>query len=352
MRELRIKDICDKGSSNLKQKDVENGKGKYPVYGASGISGYIDTYHQEKEYISIVKDGSGIGRVSFMPARTSVIGTLQYILPKEGYNIKYISYCLQSLNLSEYKQGAAIPHIYFRDYGEFVVKVEENIAEQERIVALLDDQFAKIDALKANAASQLQAAKDLFQSALKEYLTPKEGWEKKSITELCESISAGGDAPKDHMSEEMTEQYKYPIYSNGVESEGLYGYTDDYKIDKPAITIAARGTIGATFIRKIPFTPIVRLITLIPNDSINIAFLYYLIKSLNIGHTGSSIPQLTVPMVKELEFYIPYAFKEQRDIVVILDSLSDKVARLQENYNRTLTLCNDLKQSLLKSIFE
>jgi type I restriction enzyme S subunit len=352
MRELKIKDICDKGSSSLKQKDVENGKGKYPVYGASGISGYIDTYHQEKEYISIVKDGSGIGRVSFMPARTSVIGTLQYILPKEGYNIKYISYCLQSLNLSEYKQGAAIPHIYFRDYGEFVVKVEENIAEQERIVALLDDQFAKIDALKANAASQLQAAKDLFQSALKEYLTPKEGWEKKSITELCESISAGGDAPKDHMSEEMTEQYKYPIYSNGVESEGLYGYTDDYKIDKPAITIAARGTIGATFIRKIPFTPIVRLITLIPNDSINIAFLYYLIKSLNIGHTGSSIPQLTVPMVKELEFYIPYAFKEQRDIVVILDSLSDKVARLQENYNRTLTLCNDLKQSLLKSIFE
>ena len=53
MREVRIKDICDKGSSNLKQKDVENGNGKYPVYGASGISGYIDTYHQEKEYILV-----------------------------------------------------------------------------------------------------------------------------------------------------------------------------------------------------------------------------------------------------------------------------------------------------------
>lgn len=226
------------------------------------------------------------------------------------------------------------------------------LSEQERIVSYLDAEFAKIDALKANIEQQLQASKDFFQSALKEFLTPKDGWEKKSLTELCESISAGGDAPKDHMSEEMTEQYKYPIYSNGVENEGLYGYTDDYKIDKPAITIAARGTIGATFIRKIPFTPIVRLITLIPNDSINIAFLYYLIKSLNIGHTGSSIPQLTVPMVKELEFYIPYAFKEQREIVAILDSLSDKVKALQENYNKALVLCNDLKQSLLKSIFE
>ena len=352
MKEVRIKDICDKGSSSLKQKDVEGKDGKYPVYGASGIIGKLDTYHQNKDYIAIVKDGSGIGRVTFMPAYSSIIGTLQYILPKEGYNIKYISYCLRSLDLAKYKQGAAIPHIYFRDYGEYLVKVTEDLSEQERIVSYLDAEFAKIDALKANIEQQLQAAKDLFQSALKEFLTPKDGWEKKSLTELCESISAGGDAPKDHMSEEMTEQYKYPIYSNGVESEGLYGYTDDYKIDKPAITIAARGTIGATFIRKIPFTPIVRLITLIPNDSINIAFLYYLIKSLNIGHTGSSIPQLTVPMVKELEFYIPYAFKEQRDIVAILDTLSDKVARLQANYNQTLTLCNDLKQALLKSIFE
>ena len=64
MKELRIKDICDKGSSNLKQKDVEGKNGLYPVYGASGIISHIDTYHQEANYIAIVKDGSGIGRVT------------------------------------------------------------------------------------------------------------------------------------------------------------------------------------------------------------------------------------------------------------------------------------------------
>ena len=350
MRELRIKDICDKGSSNLKQKDVENGNGKYPVYGASGISGYIDTYHQEKEYISIVKDGSGIGRVSFMPARSSVIGTLQYILPKEGFNIKYISYCLQSLNLSEYKQGAAIPHIYFRDYGEFVVKVEEDISEQERIVALLDTQFAKIDQLKANADLQLRAAKDLFQSALKQLLTPQEGWEEISIVDACESIFAGGDAPKGRIKESIDGKFCYPIFSNGVEKEGLYGYTDDFRVNKPAITIAARGTIGAAFIRTTPFTPIVRLITLIPNNNTHISFLYYLIKSLNIGHTGSSIPQLTVPMIKEMTFSFP-PLPEQERIAARLDAISEKVKALQANYDQTITLCNDLKQSLLKSIF-
>ncbi len=173
MKTLRIKDICDKGSSNLKQKDVENQNGVYPVFGASGLIGKIDTYHQNKDYIAIVKDGSGIGRVTFMPAFSSVIGTLQYILPKEGFNIKYISYCLQSLDLAHYKQGAAIPHIYFRDYGEYEVNVEENPDDQQRIVTYLDAEFAKIEALKANAEKQLQAAKDLFQKELDQKLQNK-----------------------------------------------------------------------------------------------------------------------------------------------------------------------------------
>ena len=168
MKELRIKDICDKGSSNLKQKDVEGKNGQYPVYGASGIISHIDTYHQEENYIAIVKDGSGIGRVTFMPAKSSVIGTMQYILPKGGFNINYIGYCLQSLDLSKYKQGAAIPHIYFKDYGERIVKVTEDTKEQQSIVDYLDSAFAKIDAMKANAEKALNEAQALFQASLKE----------------------------------------------------------------------------------------------------------------------------------------------------------------------------------------
>ena len=190
MKELRIKDICDKGSSNLKQKDVEGKNGLYPVYGASGIISHIDTYHQDSSYIAIVKDGSGIGRVTFMPAKSSVIGTMQYILPKEGFNINYIGYCLQSLDLSKYKQGAAIPHIYFRDYGERIVKVTEDIKEQQSIVDYLDSAFAKIDAMKANAEKSLNEAKALFQASLKEMLEPKEGWEEKTLPEISENLDS------------------------------------------------------------------------------------------------------------------------------------------------------------------
>ena len=151
MKEVRLKDICIKGSSSLKQKDVQGKTGKYPVFGASGLIGYIDSYHQEKEYIGIVKDGSGIGRVMFLPPKSSVIGTLQYILPKPGYDINYIGYCLKSLDLASHKQGAAIPHIYFKDYGEKIVYVEESLDEQRKIVEKLNSLFEKIDSIRKNA---------------------------------------------------------------------------------------------------------------------------------------------------------------------------------------------------------
>lgn len=167
IKTLQIKEICSKGSSLLKQKDLMD-KGAYPVYGASGIAGYLNTYDQENDYIAIVKDGSGIGRVSFQKGRTSIIGTMQYILPKIGYNIRYIGYCLQSLDLASYKQGAAIPHIYFRDYGERKVNVTDDTQEQYRIVSHLDALSSQIHTLEENLRKTLAECDALKQAMLKE----------------------------------------------------------------------------------------------------------------------------------------------------------------------------------------
>lgn len=332
----------------VKSKDyLENGL--FPIVSQESdlISGYTSDenilYKHEKPVIIFGDHTKNIKYIDF----NFVVGAdgVHILSVKDDILPKFFYYELCSIKLRNLG--------YARHYK--LLKEKEigypDIAEQERIVALLDDQFAKIDALKANAASQLQAAKDLFQSALKEMLTPKEGWERIKLTKVCESITAGGDAPKGRVRDEKDENFCYPIYSNGVENEGLYGYTNDYKYNKPAITVAARGTIGAAFIRYVPFTPIVRLITLIPDsDKADIGFMYYIIKSLNIGHTGSSIPQLTVPMIKEMEFSFP-SLPEQERIAARLDAISEKVKALQANYDQTINLCNDLKQSLLKSIF-
>lgn len=94
-----------------------------------------------------------------------------------------------------------------------------------------------------------------------------QGWEWKSLGEICESIFAGGDKPKDY-TENKTIGNQIPIYANGVNNNGLIGYTNKAVITKSSLTISARGTIGFVCIRKEPYYPIVRLISAIPNEKI------------------------------------------------------------------------------------
>ena len=155
--------------------------------------------------------------------------------------------------------------------------------------------------------------------------------QKVNIMDVCSDIFAGGDAPKNRMSIEKTSEYTIPIYSNGEDKNGLYGYTDVARVNLPSITVSARGTIGYTAIRKEPFVPIVRLIAVTPiPELIDIDYLYYAIKNFNFSGSGTSIPQLTVPMIKQCNFPLP-PLDEQHKIAAVLDKVSDLIAkRLQQ----------------------
>ena len=56
---------------------------------------YVDFYQQENPYVAVVKDGAGVGRVMQLPAKSSVIGTMQYIIPNEGINVHYLAYAME-----------------------------------------------------------------------------------------------------------------------------------------------------------------------------------------------------------------------------------------------------------------
>lgn len=153
------------------------------------------------------------------------------------------------------------------------------------------------------------------------------GRKRVNIADVCSEIFAGGDAPKNKMSIIKTSEYTIPIYSNGEDREGLYGYTNYARVSSPSITISARGTIGYTSIRKEPFVPIVRLITITPiPELIDLNYLYYAVKNLSFAGSGTSIPQLTVPMVKKYSFPLP-PLDEQRKIAEVLDKVSDLIAK-------------------------
>ena len=124
------------------------------------------------------------------------------------------------------------------------------------------------------------------------------------IKDISSELFAGGDKPNDY-SETTSKEYIYPVYSNGEKKEGLLCFSKTFKVDKEALTISARGTIGFTVIRKACFTPVVRLITLIPNKNNNIIYLKYAIEELNLKKLGSGVAQLTIPVFSKYKLNLP-----------------------------------------------
>ena len=133
----KLSELCQGYSKNIAIKDLTNNNGVYPIYGAAGYIKNVDFYILDRDYIGIVKDGAGVGRVDKYPAYSSLLGTMQYIVPNVDIDINYLKYLLVSLHLENGVSGAAIPHIYFKNYKNSIVNVCDK-QEQIEIANYLD----------------------------------------------------------------------------------------------------------------------------------------------------------------------------------------------------------------------
>ena len=167
---------------------------------------------------------------------------------------------------------------------------------------------------------------------------------------ISKKIFAGGDKPE-NFSKMKTDKNIFPIFSNGIDKDGLYGYTDEAKVLEKALTISARGTIGFTKIRAANFTPIIRLIVIILKDRILYEFLDYYFKYNSLEGVGSSIPQLTVPIVNEKIIPLP-PLNEQKRIVEKLDFLFEKTKRAKEIIEEIKVDIENRKISILDRTFK
>ncbi|ECQ1259163.1 restriction endonuclease subunit S [Campylobacter jejuni] len=303
-------------------------------------------------------------------ALTRVIGScnqqINAIIPHKNIISEYIYYyCIsskfQSILFSKAPQ-TTLAIFNKTEFSKLEIIYPKDIKEQERIVGILDFAFSKIDENIKKAKENLANIDELMQSALQKAFNPlkdnakenyklPQSWEWKSLEEISENISAGGDKPK-NCTESKTAKNQIPVYANGVNNNGLVGYTDKATIIKPSLTISARGTIGFVCIRKEPYFPIVRLISLIPCE--NILCLHYLYFCLNFfiaKGEGSSIPQLTIPKFKSLQIPLP-PLKEQEQIAKHLDFIFEKTKALKELYTKELKDYEELKQSLLDKAFK
>ena len=150
-------------SSTLQESSVQEA-GDYPVYGATGVCGYTDTPEIDGDSILIIKDGASVGVTYYASGRYSAIGTLNRLVAKRGYSLRYLYYCLKVFNFAPYRTGLAIPHIYFRDYGKAKVWCP-SLDEQQRIADALSKVELKI-AIEKSLLEQLYSQKRFLLQAM------------------------------------------------------------------------------------------------------------------------------------------------------------------------------------------
>ena len=130
-----------------------------------------------------------------------------------------------------------------------------------------------------------------------------QGWGVSEIKDIA-VLNAGGDKPQ-LVSEKANKDCNIPIYSNGLDRKGLYGFTNELRIGVPSITITARGTIGDVQLRLSPYCPIVRLLSITPKEPTSLLFLYYTLKNKSINGVGTTQQQLTIPNFQKEKIILP-----------------------------------------------
>lgn len=160
--EQAIAEISIKKSSPIAANSIEENFGDYLIYGASGILKRINFYQEENDYISIVKDGAGVGRLFYCKGQSSVLGTMDIIKPKEGVDSYFLYYLLQTIDFSKFITGSTIPHIYYKDYSKEIVGVP-CLSVQQKIAQFLCVLDEKINGLTEQIAQTEVWKKGLMQ---------------------------------------------------------------------------------------------------------------------------------------------------------------------------------------------
>jgi type I restriction enzyme S subunit len=368
-----IEDVCISKSSNVSQNQLNNEVGKYPIYGASGLIKNVSFYHRDTPYLAIVKDGSGYGRITKMDAFSSVIGTLQYILPKEGIDIDYLYYSLISVDFKKYVQGAAIPHIYFKDYKNepfLFIPLEE----QQRIVSILDDAFAKIDKAKANAEQNLKNAKEMFESFLQGVFEKKgDDWEEKKLIDITNKIGSGA-TPKggneSYKSEGISLIRSMNVHDFDFRAKNLAFideqqakdlnnvtlYEDDVLLNITGASIARCCIIPKEYLpaRVNQHVSIIRA----KKEIIDPVFLNQLLTSkfykdqlLFTGEQGSTRQAITKAQLEVFKVSYPKSLDEQQILLQKTNKISLETKRMMSIYEQKIIDLEELKRSVLQKAF-
>ena len=363
-----LDDAVKKGSSNISLNKIKDEEGNYPVFGAKGFAKNVSFFDQNKDYLAIIKDGAGIGRVSKHPKNSSVLATLQYIIPKDGFDIDFIKYLLNQVDFEKHRNGSTIPHIYFKDYKTEPFPLLP-LSEQKRIVKILDEAFAAIDEAKANAEKNLQNSRELFESYLnKVFANLRKDWEEKKLADVCEVKDGTHDSPR-YVDDEDAIPFitQKNILNSGLSFEktnfiSKTNHDNFYRRSNVAYNDILISMIGANrgmaCVVDNRRTFSIKNVGLIKsNDSYLSEFMLYFLKSkyakqyIQKSSKGSAQGFIGLGKLRNFPILLPH-LSTQKKIVNRVSEILTETKKLETIYQQKLADLDELKKSILQKAFD
>ncbi len=332
---VRLGDVCEKGSSNIAQNEIADNCGEYPIYGAAGFIKNVNFYKQDKPYIGIVKDGAGVGRVSVHPAKSSLIGTMQYIFPNENVDINFLASFLKFQNLGRFFTGATIPHIYFKDYQNISFKLPP-LEEQKHIAAVLD----KCTEVIAKHKKMLDKYDTLVKSQFVEMFgDPKINSSNLPTKKFIEVVKfqRGFDLPV----QERNQDGIFNVYG----SNGPLDKHDSFKVKAPGIVTGRSGTLGNVYYVLEDYWPLNTTLFSVDIHNNNVVYLKYLLELYDLSRfsEGAGVPTLNRNIVHDKDI-IDVSLSHQNEFAAFVKQIDKSKFAVQKSLDKAETLYKALMQ--------
>jgi type I restriction enzyme S subunit len=323
--------------SPFKVEDASN-SGEYPFFTSGEKVLTHDKYLVDGENIFLAT--GGYATVKYYNGKASY-STDTWSLKVKDVSTKFVYY--QILVRLRYIdevlfRGSGLRHLQKQEFLDLEIHIPP-LPIQQKIVQILDTIQEAID-IQDKIIEKTKELKKSLMAELFKYGGPSfrkgrklkkteigeipENWEVVRLGEVFK-IVAGGDISKLNFSPKKTDKFIYPIYSNTIVNNGLYGFADTYQFEGNCITVTARGTIGYAIPRFEKFNAIIRLLVLIPKINLNIIYVSEFInEKIRVAFENTSIPQLTVPRFSIFKIPLP-PLPEQQEIAEILQTVDQKI---------------------------
>lgn len=283
------------------------------------------------------------------------------LLPIKEINSKFFTYQLKNIELRDLGYAR---HYRLLKENEIVFP---QLEEQKQIVAILDKAFTAIDQAKANISTNIENAKELFQSKLNDIFSQKgAGWEEKTLIEVNKFIDYRGKTPKKTGSgiklitaknvrmgymrtqpEEFIAEEDYEGWmTRGIPKEGDVLFTTE----APLANVTLLNTNEKIALAQ-------RIITLCPNREIlSGEYLTFCLQSKVIQDkilekgTGATVTGIKSKLLKEIMIPIPPP-DNQANIVNVMSQMKIYTDQITNNLENKLENLEELKKSILQKAF-